>query len=541
MQFAAACALLVASWLLLRRQAGSGTPALNPLSIISRNAPASRDKDDAPARSPKQASVAQATKACLDIAPIVLGWLLLLSLTARPVMAATAIAAIAAGLAMTDSVKRATLREPLVFADRAELLEVVRHPRLYLPFAGPVKVVGGALLALALVGALIWLEPAAPRPSPLLMLPLVLACVLLPTWPPLLHRLAACYRRFGLTDDPARDMRRTGFLACLIIHATIARAERPHRRAAIPPFAPLPPPQARMPVVLVQIESFFDARRLGPAIPAGLLPGYDRLLAGAAQAGRLAVPCWGANTVRTEFAVLTGIGQTALGLDRFNPYERFAQARLRSLAWEMKRAGYRTICLHPFDKRFYARSAVMPQLGFDEFRGLEAFEGAPHAGPYVTDLAVAQAIIRILHEEGPAVFVFAMTMGNHGPWTANGPHPPLPGWAAALDHLPESEGLRGYLAGLVAGDAMLAPLLDALPPGGTLAVYGDHQPSLPAAFAALGVPDETTDYAIWHAGQPPGTPPGTRPDLHHDIRAEDLAALLLHQRARMDSTAPGLR
>ena len=247
MQFAVACALLVASWLLLRRQAGGGTPALIPPSIISRDALASRDKDDASSGSPKQALVAQATNACLDIAPIALGWLLLLSLTARPVMAATAIAAIAAGLATTDAVKRATLREPLVFADRAELLEVVRHPRLYLPFAGPVKVVGGALLALALVGALVWLEPAAPRPSPLLMLPLVLACVLLPTWPPLLHRLAAFYRRFGLTDDPARDMRRTGFLACLIIHATIARAERPHRRAAIPPFAPLPPPPAEKP------------------------------------------------------------------------------------------------------------------------------------------------------------------------------------------------------------------------------------------------------------------------------------------------------
>ena len=32
---------------------------------------------------------------------------------------------------------------------------------------------------------------------------------------------------------------------------------------------------------------------------------------------------------------------------------------------------------------------------------------------------------------------------------------------------------------------------------GWLAVYGDHQPSLPGAFAATGLTDRRTDYAIW--------------------------------------------
>jgi phosphoglycerol transferase MdoB-like AlkP superfamily enzyme len=274
----------------------------------------------------------------------------------------------------------------------------------------------------------------------------------------------------------------------------------------------------------VQLESFFDARRLGPLMPPDLLPGFDRLCAGAVQAGRLAVPCWGANTVRSEFAVLTGIGQAALGLDRFNPYERFAQtpgrSPLRSLAWEMKGRGYRTICLHPFDKRFYARASVMPKLGFDEFRGLEAFTGAARSGPYVSDRAVGEAIAGILRAEGPAVFVFAMTMGNHGPWGEDGGHPPLPAWAGGLDGLPEAAGLRGFLAGLAESDAMLAPMMEAMPPGGVLAVYGDHQPSLPAAFAALGLADESTDYAIWQAGL------AARP-VRRDIAAEDLAQRLL--------------
>lgn len=485
MQFVVAGFLLLASWLLLRRQAGGGS--------AWRMLP-------------------------LDLGPIVLGWGLVFSLCGRPVMAAVAVAAVAAGLAMTDAVKRATLREPLVFADRAELLEVVRHPRLYLPFAGPVKVVGGAAAAVALVAALVWLEPARWHPWTLLSLPLTVACLVVPTWAPVLRPLAGWYRRQGLIGDPAADMRRMGFLASLVMQATVARAERDGRRAVVAGFAAAGGPLR--PVVLLQLESFFDARRLGGSIPAGLLPHWDRLRGEAAQAGRLLVPCWGANTVRTEFAALTGIDQEALGLDGFNPYERFAQARLPSIAWAMKAAGYRTICLHPFDKRFYARSAVMPLLGFDEFRGLEAFEGAERAGPYVSDGAMGRAIATIVAAEGPGVFVFAMTMGNHGPWDqAAGTHASLPGWASELDGLAEAGALRGFLAGLVASDAMLGPLMAAMPPGGMLAAYGDHQPSLPEAFRALGLEEDSTDYAVWVRDGAPG--------MAQDVRAEDLPAAVL--------------
>ncbi len=469
MQFALAFAALAATWLMLRRQAGGGTC---PWLLV------------------------------LDVGPILLGWLIAATLLRRPMTAAVIVFAAGAGLAVTDAVKRSTLREPLVFADRAELLEVVRHPQLYLPFAGPARIVGGAAVAVAAAIALIWLEPPVMRVSPVGPVLLGLLAILLPIAGPVLPRLAALYRRAGVTSDPALDMRRHGFLAALVIHATLARHERPRRRAAVVPD--LPPARPGAPVVLVQVESFYDARRLGPAVPADLLPGFDRLCAAAAATGRLAVPCWGANTVRSEFAVLTGIDAAALGLDRFNPYERFALARTRSVAWQFKAAGYRTICLHPFDKRFYARDRVMPQLGFDEFRGPEAFAGAERAGRYVSDAAVAREAARIVREEGPLVFVFAMTIANHGPWEA----------AAGGE-------LAQFCAGLRGSDRMFAPLMDALPPGGVLAIYGDHQPSLPALFAATGETDDRTDYAIWQAGAAPGP--------RRDIAAEDLAALVLTQ------------
>ena len=80
--------------------------------------------------------------------------------------------------------------------------------------------------------------------------------------------------------------------------------------------------------------------------------------------------------MRAEFAALTGIPEEQLGYDRFNPYHAFGRAPLASLAWRLRDEGYRTICLHPFDKRFFRRDLAMPALGFDEFLGRETLGGS---------------------------------------------------------------------------------------------------------------------------------------------------------------------
>jgi phosphoglycerol transferase MdoB-like AlkP superfamily enzyme len=322
-------------------------------------------------------------------------------------------------------------------------------------------------------------------------------------------------------------MARFGMLACFAIHATLARAERPARR--VPPNAV--PPQLRPntgPIVLAQLESFFDPRRLHAAIPPDLLPGWDACLRESPAHGRLAVPTWGANTIRSEFAALTGIDRAALGLDWFNPYERFAQHPVRSLAWSLRAAGYRTVCLHPFDKRFYGRHRVMPMLGFEGVIGPEAFAPADRAGGYVTDAALARKAAEIIADAGPNLFLFVISVGNHGPWAADLSAPPPPD----LADRPEAGPLGAYLAGLRTTDAFFPPVAAALRHGarpGLLLAYGDHQPSLPAAFAALGHTDSDTDYLLWSPDAAPGP---ARPLAVHDIPALLLDHLAAAQPAR---------
>jgi hypothetical protein len=444
----------------------------------------------------------------LDAFPIALFWGLLLIATARPLFAGFAVLALAGGLALADRVKRDTLREPVVFSDMAELPYVFTHPHLYLPFAGTGMVIGGAALAIAAAVLMLLLEPGLWGFAPL---PIAAAggAVWAAGWmlarEPALGRAAAALRRLRPSGDPSADGARLGPLATLLVYGLIARHERAARRARVAAPAIVRDRFERaVPVVLVQCESFFDARRLEPRLFAELLPGFAACCADRATFGRFEVSGWGANTMRAEFAVLTGIADGALGYDRFNPYHAFARAPIASLAWHLRAAGYRTICLHPFDRWFYRRDLALPGLGFDRFLGRESLGGSRRP-PYCPDPALARHILRALDAEGPRVFLFAITMGNHGPWSLPGPAPdPALRRLFDADRVPQGSELLRYLDGLRRSDEMLQILHDAFKKrggDGILAFYGDHLPSLPHAFDHFGFADWASDYVVWQHGE----------------------------------------
>jgi len=312
----------------------------------------------------------------------------------------------------------------------------------------------------------------------------------------------------------------------------IARAERPARQAE---FAAPTVLRARTglntPIILVQCESFFDVRRLSPAMPD--LPGFDACRT-SGLSGQLHVPGWGANTMRTEFAVLTGIPESALGYDRFNPYYGLARVPIESQVWRLRRAGYRTICLHPFDRRFFRRDLAMPALGIERFLGCETLGGARRP-PYQPDPELAGHILRTLDAEGPRTFIFAITMGNHGPWLPEGPAID-PAVAGLLDPaaVPGGPGLSRYLDGLRQSDEMLQLLRDGLERRGRPAVlgfYGDHLPSLGNAFAHFGFAEASSDYVVWS--------PGAAPPQRRDISSHELGRIIVD--SVLDAAAPVAR
>ena len=379
--------------------------------------------------------------------------------------------------------------------------------------------VGAALAAAAALATLFWWEPPLAPWTPLAGGLALVAGVLivLTVAGPLVRVAAAPLRRLHVTGDPVRDSAELGLGAMQFVHGVVTRADRPALRARLAPPSTVRAARSGSgaPVLLFQLESFADPRRLHPSLADAGLPAWDRLKAQAAVHGRLEVPGVGGNTMRTEFEVLSGRGPDELGLDRLHPYQAFCRRPVDTVAWRLRARGYRTVCLHPYDRTFYGRDVAMPNLGFDRFLGEEAFRDAPRLGRYVSDVALAETAARIVEEEGPAVFVFAITMGAHGPWTAEPVHT-LPG-------LPDTAttGLGDYLARLADTDRALALLAELIARrgAGVLGLYGDHLPSLPGLWDALDVGDRRTDHLIWT--------PADAPAPAVDLRAGQLAALLL--------------
>jgi len=459
---------------------------------------------------PRRVAAARATKPAallLDVLPVLFAGSVVLAATGRPIFTGFVLLSFGAGFALADRTKRQVLREPVVFSDVSELPQVFSHPQLYLPFAGPALVVGGAAAAAMLCVLLLVIEAALWDPNPLLVICygcFLIAGVRFLSREPALGTAAAALRELGASGEPFSDAAALGPFAMVLAWGVIARAERAVRQARYPPpRAPALRSAKRpegLPLILVQCESFFDARRLSVLVPDTLLSGYDACRASGGAYGRLDVPAWGANTMRAEFAVLTGIRDSELGYDRFNPYHAFARVPIASLAWRLRNQGYRTVCLHPFDRSFFRRDLTLPALGFETFLGRETLGGSRRP-PYCSDPELAHYVLRVLEAEGPRVFIFAITMGNHGPWLETGaPIDPDLQQRFDVENLPQRHELLRYLGGLRKSDEMLHILLSGLQRyrhAGVLAFYGDHLPSLPRAFRHFGFDDLGSDYLMW--------------------------------------------
>ena len=459
-------------------------------------------------------------------------WSLLWLISRRPGFALALTLAGQYLVIVVSNAKFRALREPFVFSDFGLFSQAFRFPRLYLPFLGVARAAAAGLGLAAAVGIGLLLEnpwPAGLTPS-VTMLGCGLVLLLIGS------RLASPPRM-----NPVVDLASIGLFPSLWLYWRAERAPLP-----VPPERPwleqVPALSASLghanlpDLIVVQSESFFDARRLYPGVRSDLFRHFDALCAQALAHGRLDVPAWGANTMRTEFAVLTGIPEATLGVHRFNPYRRFAKSGPLALPQQLRRLGYRTVCIHPHPVGFFGRDRVFPGLGFDTFIDIADFGGAPRIGPYVADAAVTAKIAEVLGSAAGPTFVFAITMENHGPLHLEQANPgdddrlyqtqPPPGWedlTVYLRHLANADRMLGDLAGL----------LNSRPRPGLLCWFGDHVPSLPKVYEDLAFTDASTDYLIW-SGAWDG-PPAVALDAHQLPQAL-LAGLVEVSGARCEAT-----
>lgn len=451
-------------------------------------------------------------------------WLLVfsfeLAVFQRPWFAAMVVSSFMLLLVLVNNAKFHSLREPFVFQDFEYFTDAIKHPRLYLPFLGWRRALLAALAFLLAVYAGLVLEPAiSSRFGWVAYLGAwvgVLAVALLMVW-------AGARRVPPVQFEPTADIHALGLLASLWQYGRAERQSAP--LPAAPVFAQTAQRDGLLPnLVVVQSESFFDVRRLCADIRPEVLQAFDALQATAHCHGQIEVPAWGANTVRSEFAFLSGLEAATLGVHRFNPYRKLARQGVSTLATFLRSQGYRTVCVHPYPASFYARDVVYPLLGFDAFIDIREFADSSKTGPYIGDIALAEKVCTLLQADSTQpVFVFVISMENHGPLHLESVQP---GDVERLYTAPppaHCEDLTIYLRHLVNADSMIRLLrerLESLPGDHFLCWYGDHVPILPKVYAALGTPDGNTDYCVWSSRGAVATPQNT-------VKIEHLAAQLL--------------
>lgn len=377
--------------------------------------------------------------------------------------------ALAALFTVSSNAKRRMLGEPLVFSDLALIVAIFRHPRFYLtaiPARQRWMLATGASVALVVFVLLfsVRLPPHLAGAGLLLSASGALALLLRSRW----------FDPVARTPDLAGDVARHGLIATMLLYWwRWRRTADPQPCPALVISADADPSRPDV-VVIVQCESFADPVEIAGAARYAL-PGLAGARAAAWQWGELDVSGFGAYTMRTEYGVLFGRSETALGFRRYDPFLSAAGEASHALPARLRGAGYRCSFVHPHDLRFYARDRLMPGIGFDHMVGEEGF-APPPGGRYVDDRTLGAALVDLIGKATEPTLIYAVTMENHGPWDS--------------DTARDAPGrLDAYLRHLRSGDAMLSDLIEALSRGGRpalLAFFGDHRPSIPGVTTPGG-------------------------------------------------------
>ncbi len=263
-------------------------------------------------------------------------------------------------------------------------------------------------------------------------------------------------------------------------------------------FHSVPPPDPAtgpLPdIVVVLGESLFDPRRLNVSIDPAPLATLDELSRDADYHGVFKVHTVGGGTVRAEYSVLTGIPTSLLGQGGQWPFYSLVSGSTWSLARHLGSLGYRTVAIYPVSSSLFNARTAYEFLGFDELIDSTDFDPERDVGRrYVTDAAIARKVLQVVRESDEPVFVWALTMETHGPWSfwdSEEPRRYDVDGAMSAEHL---DVLTDYVHRLPKIEALATTLvqsLDAQDRPFVFSLFGDHLPAMFDLFDAIGFRDD---------------------------------------------------
>lgn len=219
-------------------------------------------------------------------------------------------------------------------------------------------------------------------------------------------------------------------------------------------------------------------------------------------AGRCNMSVWGGNTCNSEFEMLTGNSLAFLPYGSI-PYMQYVGNKTESLCDYFHRLNYKTIAVHPYWGECWRRNRVYRQIGFDKFIDASQFDkdakvedlssDTMHKGvdfgeleyvrQYISDKESFRQVIHQFEQkkEGEKVFLFNVTMQNHGGYIYEGENME---YTVSSNRFHSSQ-LNQYLSVVSNTDKALKYLIsyfEAVKEPTVILFFGDHQPGLPREF-----------------------------------------------------------
>jgi phosphoglycerol transferase MdoB-like AlkP superfamily enzyme len=439
----------------------------------------------------------------LNATPVLLLFLLLLGILGRllPAFACCLLAAVA--LFYVNDIKLFELQQPLTSTDFLLWRQVIDGSALLSQYGDAQALLVVVVVTVALLIVSHPFEPLQLARRSRFFLALASSILLLSLSSSPVHRLYANTGALDTPWHPLASVKNSGLIASLVTGLESdffdlpdpqpVQAEQLRQRIASlgPAAAGVTSPSPSGDLIIILSESFFDPGILQGVETCEVLPRWCDLTA-RGLTGTLQVPTFGGNTTRTEFEVLTGIPYRILPTGIY-PYQSVVTRPTLSLAWLFRHQGYRTLAIHPHLGSFWQRDRAMPLLGFEDFLSERDMPNHERAGYYISDRTMTDQIIEALPgPDDPLLFLFAISMENHGPWASYRPNMDQ----ARLASMPVIAGMskgaqREWSAWLYHArnavdqlDRLVSALSERERPAHVL-FFGDHLPGLHQVFSDL--------------------------------------------------------
>lgn len=250
------------------------------------------------------------------------------------------------------------------------------------------------------------------------------------------------------------------------------------------PADPQPDAPDRPHIIVIMNEAFSDFNALGDlSTNTEVLPFVSSLKENCIYGYALS-SVYGGNTANSEYEFLTGNSMAWLSPNAV-PYQQYLTEPTFSMVTHLKENyGYHCVALHPAHPSNWNRSAVYTHFGFDEVLFEEAFPQEDYIRGLISDQEFMGMIIDRYEARGDdPLFLFGITLQNHGGYTLNGED--FQNTVSLEGYRWEYPAVETYLSLVHESDKAIAYLISYFEEAEedvVVVFFGDHQPNLDSGF-----------------------------------------------------------